>query len=83
MSESPKLSNTSGSSVSANSNADVAELREQLHLVSQDVQELAKTAGNVAKSQLDPIEDYIREQPLKAALIAAGVGWLVGVFSRR
>ena len=29
------------------------------------------------------VEDYIKEQPIKALLIAAGVGLLVGLFWRR
>ena len=29
------------------------------------------------------IEDYIREQPVQSALIALGVGFLVGMISRR
>jgi ElaB/YqjD/DUF883 family membrane-anchored ribosome-binding protein len=31
----------------------------------------------------DTVEDYIKEQPIKALLIAAGVGLLVGMFWRR
>ena len=36
-----------------------------------------------AKLAKTSVEDYIREQPVQSALIALGVGFLVGMISRR
>lgn len=59
-------------------------LREQASVVREDVRELAYAAGDAAREQLDPLEEYVREKPMKALLIAAGVGALIGmVFLRR
>lgn len=62
----------------------MADLRQQAAVVGGDVRELAATAGQVAISQVDPIEDFVRAKPLKSVLIAAGVGAIVGlIFFRR
>jgi ElaB/YqjD/DUF883 family membrane-anchored ribosome-binding protein len=58
------------------------ELREALEEVKRDVQDLAMTAGRAARDQLDPVEAYIREYPLRTVLIAAGAGMLLGAFFR-
>jgi ElaB/YqjD/DUF883 family membrane-anchored ribosome-binding protein len=48
------------------------------------MKELAATAGAAAYDQLGPIEQYVREKPLKSMLIAAGAGALLGLlFFRR
>ena len=31
-----------------------------------------------AQNQIGQLEDYIRDQPLTAAAIAVGIGWLIG-----
>ena len=36
-----------------------------------------------ARQATASVEDYIQEQPLKSALIALGVGFLVGMITRR
>lgn len=60
------------------------ELREQAAIVGRDVRDLAVSAGAAAREQVDPLEEYVREKPLKSMLIAAGVGALLGVvFLRR
>jgi ElaB/YqjD/DUF883 family membrane-anchored ribosome-binding protein len=62
----------------------VAELRTQAETIGRDVRELATTAGQLALGQMDPIERYVRERPVKSLLIAAGAGALLGLlFSRR
>lgn len=62
----------------------LAELREQTAVVGSDIRDLASTAGQAALSHIDPIEAYVRDKPLKAMLIAAGVGAALGfLFSRR
>ncbi len=60
-----------------------AELREQASAIGDDFRQLATTAGAAARGQLSPIENSIREQPLKSMLIAAGVGALIGMFLKR
>jgi ElaB/YqjD/DUF883 family membrane-anchored ribosome-binding protein len=61
-----------------------AELREHAATVGRDVREMAVAAGGIARRQLDPVEEYVREQPLKALLIAACAGAIFGcLFGRR
>ncbi|MBP0446361.1 CsbD family protein [Roseomonas sp. SSH11] len=31
-----------------------------------------------AQNQIGQLEDYIRDQPLTAAAVAVGIGWLIG-----
>lgn len=50
------------------------DLRNQARTVGRDVRDLAATAGDVARHQLDPVEHYIQAHPVKSLLIAAGVG---------
>jgi ElaB/YqjD/DUF883 family membrane-anchored ribosome-binding protein len=62
----------------------LADLRDQAAVVGGDVRELAATAGDVALAQVEPIEDFVRDKPLKSVLIAAGIGALFGlIFLRR
>ena len=58
------------------------ELRSALEEVKHDVQDLAMTAGRAAREQLDPVEAYIRQYPLRTVLIAAGAGLLLGAVFR-
>lgn len=59
------------------------QIRERMSDVGQDVRELAATAGQMARQQLDPVEDYIRQYPLRAMLIAAGCGLVLGALVKR
>jgi ElaB/YqjD/DUF883 family membrane-anchored ribosome-binding protein len=62
----------------------VQELREQAAVVGEGLTGLASTAGAAATDQLAPVEEYIKENPVRAVLIAAGVGALLGlIFLRR
>jgi ElaB/YqjD/DUF883 family membrane-anchored ribosome-binding protein len=49
----------------------------------QQLRELAAVAGVAAREQVDPLADYIREKPIKAMLMAAGAGALLGMFFLR
>jgi ElaB/YqjD/DUF883 family membrane-anchored ribosome-binding protein len=60
-----------------------AELRGALGDVKRDVRDLTMTAGRAAREQLDPVEAYIREYPLRTVLMAAGAGLLLGAIFRR
>lgn len=35
-------------------------------------------AKGQAQNSMGQLEDYIRDQPLQAALVAVGIGWLLG-----
>lgn len=59
-------------------------IRDQAATVGEDVRELARTTGKAALDQMDPVERYVREKPLRSVLMAAGVGALIGaIFLRR
>ena len=61
----------------------VAELRSHAETIGRDVRELASTAGQLALEQMDPIERYVRERPVKSLMIAAGAGALLALLLRR
>jgi ElaB/YqjD/DUF883 family membrane-anchored ribosome-binding protein len=52
----------------------VEELREQVGLVGEGLTGMAVTAGAVATDQLAPVQEYVKANPIRAMLIAAGVG---------
>ena len=70
------------------------DLADQIETIRADIQNLSSTVGRIANRQLgraqDKIvetaqdaEDAIRRNPLSAVAIAAGLGFLFGVFTRR
>jgi len=76
----------------ANDNAE--ELAEQIEAIRADIQSLTSTVSRVANKQLGQAqdkaveamsnaEDAIRENPVSAVAIAAGLGFLFGIFTRR
>ncbi len=71
-----------------------ADLSSEVDAIRGDVQKLAATIGDVAKRQagraqdnavdaMHTAENYIRQNPLLAVAIAAGLGFLYGLFTRR
>jgi len=59
-------------------------LKEQVEILREDVSRLAADAGVAAQHQLDPLTQYVAREPLKALLIASGIGCFLGfLFSRR
>ncbi|MGD9867648.1 MAG: YqjD family protein [Hyphomicrobiales bacterium] len=52
-----------------------------------DAQDLARQkageARDMATQQIGEVEDMVRRNPLQAALIAVGLGFLIGAMSRR
>ena len=62
------------------SHTHLQELREQAGKLNEGVREIAATGGKLATDQLDTLEKYIKGQPMKSLLIAAGVGALFGFF---
>ena len=73
-------------------NAD--ELANQIDAIRADLQNLTSTVGRIAKGQVNRAQDAametaneaeeaIRRNPLQAVAIAAGLGFLFGVLTRR
>jgi ElaB/YqjD/DUF883 family membrane-anchored ribosome-binding protein len=73
-------------------NAD--ELANQIDAIRADLQNLTSTVGGIANKQINrahdkametanEAEEAIRRNPLQAVAIAAGLGFLFGVFTRR
>lgn len=59
-------------------------MKDELGTLASDAKEIAMDAGKAARRSMEPVEDYIRDNPMRCAMIAAGVGILVGVlFLRR
>jgi ElaB/YqjD/DUF883 family membrane-anchored ribosome-binding protein len=59
------------------------ELRDTAGHVKGDVRDMAGALGAMAREQTEPIEDYVRNNPIRALLYAAGVGALIGIVFRR
>ncbi|HKQ50524.1 MAG TPA: hypothetical protein VJZ71_20805 [Phycisphaerae bacterium] len=70
-------------STSGNHRQGAAELRSQVNAVRRDLRDLASAAGDMALDQLDPLEKYVLAKPMKALLLAAGIGACVGFLFRR
>jgi ElaB/YqjD/DUF883 family membrane-anchored ribosome-binding protein len=73
---------------------DTYELTQQIAEIRADLQSLTSTVGRIGNKQLgraqdkvmetaNQVEDAIRQNPLSAVLIALGLGFLFGVFTRR
>jgi len=82
----------SSTALVANDNAE--ELADQIEAIRADIQSLTSTVSRVANKQLGQAqdkaveamsnaEDAIRENPVSAVAIAAGLGFLFGIFARR
>jgi ElaB/YqjD/DUF883 family membrane-anchored ribosome-binding protein len=70
------------------------DLSEELQAIRADIENLASTVRRIAKDELSQAqasaaesakqaEDAIRRNPLQAVAIAAGLGFLLGVITRR
>jgi ElaB/YqjD/DUF883 family membrane-anchored ribosome-binding protein len=79
---------------SATTSANTEDLAEQIEAIRSDVQNLTSTLRRVAGKQVGnaqgvamekahEAEEAIRQNPLSAVAIAAGLGFLFGVFTRR
>jgi uncharacterized protein YjbJ (UPF0337 family) len=75
-------------------NDDTEELADQIEAIRTDIQSLTSTVGRIANKQLSRAqdkaveaasnaEDAIRQNPVSAVAIAAGLGFLFGIFTRR
>ena len=82
----------SSTALVANDNAE--ELADQIEAIRADIQSLTSTVSRVANKQLGQAQDKavkamsnaeeaIRENPVSAVAIAAGLGFLFGIFTRR
>jgi ElaB/YqjD/DUF883 family membrane-anchored ribosome-binding protein len=73
---------------------DAEDLANQIDAIRADVQNLTSTVGRIANKQINRAQDKamdaafeaeeaIKRNPLQAVAIAAGLGFLFGVFTRR
>ncbi|HRX86290.1 MAG TPA: hypothetical protein P5572_14820 [Phycisphaerae bacterium] len=59
-------------------------MKDELGNLAGDAKDIATDAGRAARRSIEPVEGYIRDNPMRTALIAAGIGVLVGaLFIRR
>jgi ElaB/YqjD/DUF883 family membrane-anchored ribosome-binding protein len=83
-----------GAKRSGASARDADELANQIDAIRAELQNLTSTVGRIAGKQINRAQDKametayeaeeaIRRNPLQAVAIAAGVGFLFGVFTRR
>ena len=81
-------------STALSTNGDAGELADQIEAIRTDIQSLTSTVGRIANKQLGraqdtaveaarSAEDAIMRNPVSAVAIAAGLGFLFGVFTRR
>jgi ElaB/YqjD/DUF883 family membrane-anchored ribosome-binding protein len=79
---------------STESSRNTEELAAEIDAIRADIQNLTSTVGRIANKQLGRVQDTaietaqeaeeaIRRNPLSAVAIAAGLGFLFGVFTRR
>lgn len=92
MSSTDSDTRTGGAKRGGGRNAD--ELADQIDAIRADLQNLTSTVGRIANKQINRAQDKametaneaeeaIRRNPLQAVAIAAGLGFLFGVFTRR
>jgi ElaB/YqjD/DUF883 family membrane-anchored ribosome-binding protein len=78
----------------SNANRDIEDLASQIEAIRADVQNLTSTVSRVASQQMSraqemavdrarDAEDAIRRNPFSAMAIAIGLGFLLGVVTRR
>jgi ElaB/YqjD/DUF883 family membrane-anchored ribosome-binding protein len=83
-----------GGAKRAGGGRDADDLANQIDAIRADVQNLTSTVGRIANKQINRAQDKametayeaeeaIRRNPLQAVAIAAGLGFLFGVFTRR
>lgn len=59
------------------------ELRQQAVSIGDSVRAMAVTAGEAAGESLSPVENYVRQKPIKSMLLAVAAGALLGAFFLR
>lgn len=83
-----------GASKKGPSSRDTEELNDQIDSIRADIQSLTSTVSRIANQQINRVqgkamdtaqeaEEAIKRNPLSAVAIAAGLGFLFGVFTRR
>jgi ElaB/YqjD/DUF883 family membrane-anchored ribosome-binding protein len=81
-------------STAAATSRNTENLADQIDAIRADIQSLSSTVGRIANKQLnraqgkametaDEAEEAIRRNPLSAVAIAVGLGFVLGVFTRR
>ena len=65
-------------------NNHIHELRQRAADVGDSFKAMAATAGTAAGDSLGPVEDYVRQKPIKSLLLALAAGAVLGaIFLRR
>lgn len=59
------------------------EFRDGISKVSRGVSEMATSAASATRAQINPMTEYVQENPIQSVLIAAGIGAVVGMFFLR
>jgi ElaB/YqjD/DUF883 family membrane-anchored ribosome-binding protein len=88
------MSQAETGSAKRGASADTEALAAQIDAIRADMQNLTSTVGRIANKQMNraqdkvmetaqEAEDAIKRNPLQAVAIAAGLGFLFGVFTRR
>jgi ElaB/YqjD/DUF883 family membrane-anchored ribosome-binding protein len=88
------MSSTDTSASAAKRSRDAEDLAKQVETIRAELQNLTSTVKNIASKQIDRAQDKavetaaeaeaaIKQNPLTAVAIAAGLGFLFGVFTRR
>ena len=54
------------------------EISERFDDLTEDAKELASETGRLARESISPIEECVRQHPLQSALIAVGIGFVLG-----
>lgn len=67
----------------ASTNNHLDEIRNQAMSIGDSVRAMAVTAGEAAGESLSPVEEYVREKPIKSMFFALAAGALLGAFLLR
>jgi ElaB/YqjD/DUF883 family membrane-anchored ribosome-binding protein len=83
----PETERKSATARAATRLVDAYELAQQIDGIRADLQSLSSTVRRIANNQLGRFQDKageaMRQNPLSVLAIAAGLGFLFGVFTRR
>jgi ElaB/YqjD/DUF883 family membrane-anchored ribosome-binding protein len=75
------MPNTADSPMGSTSTAE--QVKQQVESVAETAEECCPEWSERLRAYAEPAEEFIRDQPIKSLLIAAGVGLLIGLAIRR
>ncbi len=65
------------------SEAHLEEIRDEAANMGESLRAIAGSLAGASGELLDPVQDYVREKPLKSVMIALGAGALIGLLMFR